>query len=70
LPLPESARGYLLGNRGIVSEGDVLPKVGTGLHRAEEVARAHGGSIVGYSREREGTLFEWMLPRGMSWPAQ
>lgn len=63
--LPDSARGYLLGDKGMVNEGDPLPKVGSGLHRAEEIARAHGGSIVGYSREREGTLFELMLPRGL-----
>lgn len=64
--LPVSARGYLLGDTGMVQDGDVLPKVGVGLQRAEDIARAHGGSIVGYSRESEGTLFELVLPRGLT----
>jgi len=63
--LPESARAYLLGESRLVADGDALPKVGVGLQRAEDIARAHGGSIVGYSRDREGTLFELVLPRGL-----
>lgn len=63
--LPDSARAYLLGDTGIPAEGDLTPKVGSGLRRAEEIVRAHGGSIVGYSREREGTMFEMMLPRDL-----
>jgi two-component system, sensor histidine kinase and response regulator len=63
LSLPDAARAYLLGDTGMLNEGDLQPKVGVGLRRAEEIARAHGGSIVGYSREKEGTLFELVLPR-------
>lgn len=64
--LPDSARAYLLGDTGIPAEGEAQPKVGVGLRRAEDIARAHGGSIVGYSREREGTSFELVLPRVLS----
>jgi len=38
--LPESARAYLLGDSGVVADGDVLPKVGVGLQRAEDIARS------------------------------
>jgi CheY-like chemotaxis protein len=41
-------------------------RVGPGLDPAERVARAHGGSVIGRSGPREGTLFELMLPRDLS----
>jgi CheY-like chemotaxis protein len=38
-------------------------QVGPGLQEPERVARAHGGSLIGTSRARQGTLFELLLPR-------
>jgi CheY-like chemotaxis protein len=60
--LGETARQHLFGG-GESLPGMPLPRVGPGLHAPEQVARAHGGSLVGRSREREGTLFEMILPR-------
>lgn len=60
--LPESTRAHLFGGE-TVGAGLPAPRVGPGLQRAEEVARAHGGSLIGRSRERDGTLFELILPR-------
>ncbi len=60
---PEATQLHLFGG-GAVAVGTSAPRVGPGLQAAEQVARAHGGSLIGRSREREGTLFELILPRG------
>ncbi|GAP36621.1 ATP-binding response regulator [Piscinibacter sakaiensis] len=60
--LPGPARLHLLGD-GESAPGVRAPPVGPGLDAAERIARAHGGSLVGRSREREGTSFELILPR-------
>ena len=61
-PLPESAQAYLFGS-GQAEPGLSVARVGPGLDASERVARAHGGSLIGRSRERDGTLFEMILPR-------
>lgn len=43
--------------------GRELAGAGLGLHEIDAFVRAHGGSIVGRSRAREGTVFELLLPR-------
>lgn len=60
--LPTAAVNHLFGT-GLALEGINTPRVGPGLHMAERIARAHGGSLIGRSRNGEGTLFELMLPR-------
>ena len=60
--LPEAACQHLFGG-GQAVPGLPPSQVGPGLHATERVARAHGGSFVGRSRDREGTLFELILPR-------
>ena len=60
--LPEEVRLHLFGG-GESMPGLPLLHVGPGLHGPEQVARAHGGSLVGRSREKDGTLFELILPR-------
>ena len=45
--------------------GAPAPRVGPALAEAESIVRAHGGSLIGRSRLREGTLFECLLPRGL-----
>jgi len=37
--------------------------LGSGLYLVDRFISAHGGSIVGRSSEREGTVFEFLLPR-------
>ena len=63
-PLGATAAVHLFGN-GPAADGISVPKVGHGLHNAERIARAHGGSVIGRSKEKEGTLFELLLPRGL-----
>lgn len=60
--LAAPAASHLFGS-GFALEGISSPHVGPGLHFAERVARAHGGSLIGHSKNGEGTLFELMLPR-------
>lgn len=58
------AAQHLLGS-GLPAEGVIAPRIGNGLVRPERIARAHGGSLVGRSKDDQGTLFELMLPRGV-----
>ncbi len=60
--LPAEAATHLFGGHEPVS-GMASPHVGPGLHDPERVARAHGGSLIGGSRQRQGTMFELLLPR-------
>ncbi|WP_418317804.1 response regulator [Piscinibacter sakaiensis] len=60
--LPDASCQHLFGG-GQAVPGLPPSQVGPGLHATERVARAHGGSFVGRSRDREGTLFELILPR-------
>lgn len=53
---------HLFGGHEPVS-GLASPHVGAGLHDPERIARAHGGSLIGVSRQRQGTMFELLLPR-------
>ena len=61
--LGEAAALHLFGS-AVLEVGVAVAHVGSGLAMPERVARAHGGSLIGHSREREGTLFEVLLPRG------
>jgi two-component system sensor histidine kinase/response regulator len=61
--LGDAAAHHMFG-AGVAVEGVAAPRVGTGLAHAERIVRAHGGSLIGRSREREGTQFELVLPRG------
>ncbi|SEL17976.1 Response regulator receiver domain-containing protein [Roseateles sp. YR242] len=58
---PEAAI-HLFGGHEPVS-GMASPHVGPGLEEPERIARAHGGSLIGGSRQRQGTLLELLLPR-------
>ncbi len=62
LLLPDASCQHLFGG-GRTVPGLPPSQVGPGLHVTERVARAHGGSFVGRSRDRQGTLFELILPR-------
>ncbi len=62
LLLPDASCQHLFGG-GRPVPGLPPSQVGPGLHVTERVARAHGGSFVGRSRDRQGTLFELILPR-------
>lgn len=62
LLLPDASCQHLFGG-GRPVPGLPPSQVGPGLHATERVARAHGGSFVGRSRDRQGTLFELILPR-------
>jgi two-component system sensor histidine kinase/response regulator len=61
--LADAAAHHLFGD-GVAVEGVAAPRVGVGLAATERIVRAHGGSLIGRSREREGTQFELVLPRG------
>ena len=61
--LSEPAALYMFG-AGVAIEAMAAPQVGAGLAEPERVARAHGGSLIGSSRQGQGTRFELMLPRG------
>ncbi|MFZ5550055.1 MAG: hybrid sensor histidine kinase/response regulator [Pseudomonadota bacterium] len=60
--LAEPAARHLFGG-GLVLQGMASPQVGHGLACPERIARVHGGSLIGGSRQRQGTWFELMLPR-------
>ncbi|WP_058934818.1 ATP-binding response regulator [Roseateles depolymerans] len=60
--LSAEASIHLFGGHEPVS-GMASPHVGPGLEEPERVARAHGGSLIGGSRQRQGTLLELLLPR-------
>lgn len=62
--LSEPAARYLFG-AGTPIEGMFASQVGAGLQGPQDIARAHGGSLIGSSRQGQGTRFELMLPR--SW---
>ena len=67
--LDEQARAHLLGegaagaSAGPQPLGDERRRLGLGLDLPQRVAHAHGGTLIGQSRDRQGTLFEMMLPR-------
>jgi len=61
--LSEAAARYLFG-AGKPIEGMSASQVGAGLQGPQDIARAHGGSLIGSSRQGHGTRFELMLPRG------
>ncbi|MDY0745415.1 response regulator [Paucibacter sp. R3-3] len=63
--LSEAAARYLFG-AGKPIEGMSASQVGAGLQGPQDIARAHGGSLIGSSRQGHGTRFEMMLPRGWS----
>lgn len=60
----DAVRQHLFGG-GPVEAGLPAVNVGPGLHSPERIARAHGGSLIGRSRDAHGTLIELMLPRGI-----
>jgi signal transduction histidine kinase len=60
--LSDAAAMHLFGG-GVAVDGVASPRVGIALQRPERIARAHGGSLIGRSKEREGTMFELLLPR-------
>lgn len=60
--LDDPARMHLFGG-AMRMEGVPSTHVGPGLQQAERVLRAHAGSLIGRSKEREGTTLELMLPR-------
>ncbi|MFN0184263.1 MAG: response regulator [Aquabacterium sp.] len=61
--LDAEARHHLLGTSASSQELSSV-RSGCGLQWVERIARAHGGSVVGRSKEGQGTLYELMLPRG------
>lgn len=63
-PLPEHVTEHMLIG-GFSADGVPTSRVGPGLHAPERLARVHGGSLIGRSSEREGTLLELVLPRGL-----
>ncbi|WP_083748686.1 hybrid sensor histidine kinase/response regulator [Pelomonas sp. KK5] len=65
LVLSDAAARYLFG-AGKTVEGMTATQVGSGLQGPQDIARAHGGSLIGSSRQGHGTRFELMLPRGWS----
>ena len=60
--LPDAVQTHLFGS-GPQQPGVAGARVGPGLAVVERIARSHGGSMIGRSRARDGTLFELMLPR-------
>lgn len=60
--LAEPVQLHLFGG-GPAIKGMPASRVGPGLDAAERIARAHGGSLIGRSRQPDGTLFELVLPR-------
>ena len=60
--LADAVQLHLFGG-GPAIKGLPASRVGPGLDAAERIARAHGGSLIGRSREAGGTLFELVLPR-------
>lgn len=62
--LPDAEQRQLFGGAP-AQPGQRAAHVGPALAEAESIVRAHGGSLIGRSSPREGTLFEWMLPRAI-----
>lgn len=60
--LADAAAQHLFGG-GVALAGMASPQVGHGLAGPERIARLHGGSLIGGSRQRQGTWLELMLPR-------
>lgn len=60
--LPDAVQSHLFGTAP-QQPGLAGVRVGPGLSLVERVARSHGGSLIGRSHTRDGTLFELMLPR-------
>lgn len=60
--LPEAVQNHLFGGSA-QQPGLAASRLGPGLQLVDRIARSHGGSLIGRSGEREGTLFELMLPR-------
>lgn len=60
--LPDAVQAHLFG-AGPQQPGVAGVRVGPGLAVVERIARSHGGSLIGRSHSRDGTLFELMLPR-------
>jgi two-component system, sensor histidine kinase and response regulator len=60
--LDGAASRHMFGD-GVPLENVSTPRVGPGLVLPERIARAHGGSLIGRSKDGEGTLFEMLLPR-------
>ena len=58
---PEAAIHLFGGTEPVSGMSSAL--VGPGLEEPERVARAQGGSLIGASRARQGTMFELLLPR-------
>ncbi len=60
--LPEPVKRQFFGTTPEASSSNLGP----GVHawaEAEAIVRAHGGSLIGRSRPRDGTLIECLLPR-------
>lgn len=62
--LGAAAAQHMFGGGGVPVQGAATPRSGPGLLLPECIVRAHGGSLIGRTKEGEGTLFEMMLPRG------
>ena len=60
--LSDAVRLHLFGG-GTAIKGLPAMRVGPGLDAVEQIARAHGGSLIGRSRVQDGTFFELVLPR-------
>jgi signal transduction histidine kinase len=62
--IPEAAQANLFeAFRRETTAGDDRSSVGLGMFIASEIVRAHGGSIVVSSPDRDGTTFRVVLPR-------
>lgn len=60
--LPDAVQAHLFGAT-MQQPGVAGARVGPGLTVVERIARSHGGSLIGRSRGRDGSLFELMVPR-------
>jgi two-component system sensor histidine kinase/response regulator len=68
--LPDEAQGRLFESIRTSTPGTVVQSnLSDGLTLVDQFISAHGGSIVGRSTLAEGTVFEFMLPRGEVPPA-
>jgi phosphoserine phosphatase RsbU/P len=65
-PIPPAAMSFVFEafRQGRAARKPRSRGLGLGLFIAQEIARAHGGSISVTSSEREGTKFVVLLPRG------
>jgi signal transduction histidine kinase len=62
IPQAAQARIFDAFNRNATA-GDRGSSVGLGLYIANQIVRAHGGSIAVWSPDRDGTTFNVVLPR-------